>query len=82
MAAPYVVQPGQSLQDCALMMAGTLEALDAIAAANGLSVSDDVVAGQVLSFPAAYEGDAGVLKVVGRDGILFGTLGPVEVTEG
>ena len=69
----YTVIAGQTLLDVVLMVSGTLEAADAIAAANDLALSDDVTAGQELVIPFIYVADVGVLAAIAKDGLLFGT---------
>lgn len=49
------VLQGQSLQDIAVQTCGTAEADFLIAVLNGLSVTDELQAGQVLDVPVAIE---------------------------
>jgi hypothetical protein len=74
----YTVRPGQSLMDSCLMMAGTLEALNAVAQANGLAATDEVTVGQELVYPEAYPTDKVVREAVNA-WTVFGSLGPAEV---
>lgn len=48
-----IVQDRQCLADIALQACGSLEAVFAIAEKNGLSVTDDLQAGQVLDYDLA-----------------------------
>jgi hypothetical protein len=52
-----VVSSGQSLLDIALWMMGGTDALFALADANGLAITDQVVAGQELLIPDGYTVD-------------------------
>ena len=47
-----IVKSGQTLLDIALQEKGSIEAIEAIAALNGLSVTDQLTAGTALSLPA------------------------------
>ena len=47
-----IISAGQSLADVCLQQLGTLDALFALADANGLSISDALAPGQVLQVPA------------------------------
>lgn len=47
-----IVKSGQSLLDIALQEKGSIEAVGEIAALNGLSVTEELSAGMVLSVPA------------------------------
>ena len=47
-----VVKSGQTLLDIALQEKGTIEAIEEIAALNGLSVTDDLTAGMEIELPA------------------------------
>ncbi len=51
MAKTIVVRPGQSLPDIAVQYGGDQEAWATIAALNGLALTADLVAGQVLIIP-------------------------------
>ncbi len=48
------VQVHQSLMDIAIQYCGSAEAVFALAVLNGLSITDDLVAGQVLLLPIEY----------------------------
>jgi hypothetical protein len=48
------VSEGQSLLDVALWLLGGTEGLFALADANGLAITDDLVAGQVLVVPDGF----------------------------
>lgn len=47
------VKSGQSLLDIALQEKGSLEAIEEIAALNGLSMTEELTAGMVLRMPAS-----------------------------
>lgn len=47
------VRPGQTLADIAVEQTGTAESVYSIAAANGLSVTDELVAGTILTVDVA-----------------------------
>ena len=48
-----IVKSGQTLLDIALQEKGSIEAIEEIAALNGLSVTDELIAGAVLEIPAS-----------------------------
>ncbi len=47
-----IVKGGQTLLDIALQEKGSIDAIEAIAALNGLSVTDELTTGTALSLPA------------------------------
>ena len=53
MPTTVTVKPGQRLLDIAIANAGSVEAVLAMAAAAGISVTDPLTAGQELPAPAA-----------------------------
>lgn len=48
-----IVKSGQTLMDIALQEKGSIEAIEEIAALNGLSVTEELSAGTVLKLPAS-----------------------------
>ena len=48
-----IVKSGQTLLDIALQEKGSLEAVEEMAALNGLSVTDELTAGMVLELPVS-----------------------------
>lgn len=47
----YIAQPGQTLVDIVMATVGNIAGLPAVASANGLSMTGNVVAGQVIVIP-------------------------------
>lgn len=47
-----IVKSGQTLMDIALQEKGSIEAIEEIAALNGLTVTEELAAGMVLELPA------------------------------
>lgn len=68
-----IVQQRQSLSDIALQVYGDVSGVIAIARANGLSVTPDLVAGQVLQCPDVVY-DYYLQNYVRRNGIKPATL--------
>jgi hypothetical protein len=68
-----IVQQRQSLSDIALQVYGDVSGVIAIARANGLSVTPDLVAGQVLQCPDVVY-DNYLQNYVRRNGIKPATL--------
>ena len=56
-----IVSEGQSLVDVSLWLLGGVEGLFALADANGLAITDDLVAGQVLVVPGGFPVSANVV---------------------
>lgn len=57
MAKTYIVKPGQSLYDCALVNHGTVEAVFAIINLNrGFDINTELTGGQVINIPDSYPG--------------------------
>lgn len=48
-----IVKSGQTLLDIALQEKGSIEAIEEIAALNGLSITDELTVGMELSLPAS-----------------------------
>ena len=55
MANKATVMPGQTLPDLAVQHCGSLSAWPQLAALNGISLTDEVQAGQVLTLPDAVD---------------------------
>jgi hypothetical protein len=69
----YIVEGSQTFLDVVLMGCGTLEGAMAIAAANGLSITDDVTIGQIVGIPDGIPADYAVLNYYAINGIVVGT---------
>lgn len=65
-----IVQDRQCLADIALQACGSLEAVFAIAEKNGLSVTDDLQAGQVLVYEMADVQNRQVVSTYKSDGVI------------
>ena len=58
-----IVQDRQCLADIAIQVCGSLEAVFAIAEKNGLSVTDDLTAGQILEYDPADVQDKQIVNI-------------------
>lgn len=68
-----IVQDRQCLADIALQACGSLEAFFAIAEKNGLSITDDLQAGQVLEYEMADVQSKQVVATYKTDNIIPAT---------
>ncbi len=76
------VQSGQTFFDIVLMACGTMQGCMAIAAANDLSISDEVTPGQEIVIPDGVAADFAVLKYYKDHKIIVGTKVVVYVSGG
>lgn len=65
-----IVQDRQCLADIAIQVCGSLEAVFAIAAQNGLAITDDLTVGQVLDYDLADVQNKQVVTVLRSDGVI------------
>ncbi|NDC43382.1 MAG: LysM peptidoglycan-binding domain-containing protein, partial [Chitinophagia bacterium] len=66
----YTVKFGQTLSDVALMTAGTIEAVMAIAAYNDIALTDELTAGQTIYIPATMATNTEMQTLYRRDKIV------------
>ncbi|MES2730038.1 MAG: LysM peptidoglycan-binding domain-containing protein [Pseudomonadota bacterium] len=75
------VSTGQSLQDISLWLLGGTDALFALADANGLSITDQLVAGQVLVVPDGYTVNAQLVDYYSRKNLRVNTANAQQLVD-
>src|SRR4051812_48242098 len=78
MPKTIVVRPNQSMLDVIIQVAGSIEAGIGFCTLNNVSISDTPAVGTVYEIPESPDvqslSDQGVLKYLGQNGIIIGTL--------